>query len=633
MDLDVTSVALFASKYEFSTRVPTVERQVQRRSARLFLVNMQLNTHDADRCDSVVELEDRDAHQAVPAAEEDVKQDTNGNRYGWRFWIIFTGLALSALLSGLEGSIMATALPTILADLGAGENYVWVMNIYFLTRHPLYGQLADLWGRRWLMISSVAIFTAAGAISGTAQTTSQLLAGRGLQGIGAGGINMLVDLIICDLVPLRDRGSKTALLFGLMTVASAVGPLVGGALASRPGMWRWIFYLNLPTGAAALLILFVFLRVRKPGDGGGDDATTTVPSARHQLLRRIDWVGNALLIASTTLVQYVLTYAGSRYAWGSAAVIGPLCGGLALLVVFALCEGSPRLCPHPVVPGRVAGNRTSAAALVVSFNHALLAVWVMYFLPVYLQAVRGSTPRRAGAQLLPVVFAFPAAAAGVGAVMARTGGWFRAAHFGGLLVLGVGVGCCSLLGPGGGDAPWVVLEVVVAAGLGAVMPALLPAVQAELREADAAASTAAWAFVRSVGTIWGVSVPAAVFNNRFAELVGRVGDAGAREALGEGGAYEHASKAFVESFASEETRRQIVRVYADSLKRMWQIGVVFAGVSFVAVFFERPVKLRKELETDFGLEKETKSADGGEAAEAKAAQVGAGKGPNGVVRE
>lgn len=454
------------------------------------------------------------------------------------------------------------------------------------------------------MISSVAIFTAAGAISGTSQSTAMLLVGRGIQGVGAGGINMLVDLIICDLVPLRDRGSKMGILFALMIIASAIGPLIGGALAEH-GAWRWIFYLNLPIGASALLLLFLFLRVsHKPR-----------LTPREQL-RRIDLIGNAILIVSTTLIQHALTHAGSRYAWSDPHTTAPLATGLSLLLVlfplFERCR-SPRLCPYPVIPPHVAGNRTAAAAFIITFNHAVLAIWITYFFPLYFQAVLGATPQRSGVQLLPLVFVFPAVAAGVGVLIARTGR-FRPAHFGGLGVLAVGVGCCSLLGGvEDGDAPWIVLQMLVAAGLGAVMPALLPAVQAELRDADAAASTAAWAFVRSLGTVWGVAIPAAVFDNRFRELLDeRVGiEPGARAALRGGSAYEHATKAFVESFRDEKTRAQVVGLYADSLKRMWQIGVVFAGLSFLAVFFERPVLLRKELETEFGLETSEKDLQTG----------------------
>lgn len=556
------------------------------------------------------EIERAMAHEPAtfPSNNRQAK-DPAPQKYGWRFWMIFAGLALSALLSALEGSIVSTALPTILADLGGGEDYTWVINIYFLTRYawiiteqqftdasstssaafqPLYGQFADLWGRRWLMISSVAIFVGASAICGASQSTAMLIAGRGVQGIGAGGINMLVDVIICDLVPLRDRGSKIGLLFALITVMSSLGPLVGGALV-QAGAWRWVFYLNIPLGALAIFILVPFLRVsHKRG-----------LSTKDQLLR-IDFVGNGILIASTTLIQYVLTYAGSKYSWSNPHIITLLTIGLVLLVLFVLFERSSRLCPHPVIPPRLFANRTSALAFFISFNHSILTIWVTYFFPLYFQSVLASTPTRSGIQLLPLVFVFPAFAAVTGGLVAKTGR-YRPAHFAGLSTLTVGVGCCSLLGAGASDASWIVLQMVVAAGLGAVVPALLPAVQAQLGDADAATSTAAWAFVRSVGTIWGVSIPAAVFNNRFQELLGGVGDADARARLQGGGAYENASKAFVESFG-EKTRGQVIRVYAESLKRVWQVGVVFAGLSFLAVFMESPVKLRKELETDFGLE-------------------------------
>ncbi|EKG11536.1 Tetracycline resistance protein TetB/drug resistance transporter [Macrophomina phaseolina MS6] len=544
-----------------------------------------------DHCSTVALQPTQDV--TLEAVEEE-KDSTASPQYTWRFWVIFAGLALSALLSALEGSIISTALPTILAELGAGGEYIWVINIYFLTSaafQPLYGQFADLWGRRWLMISSIAIFTAASIVCGAAHSTGMLIAGRGVQGIGAGGINMLVDVIICDLVPLRDRGSKIGLLFALITIMSSLGPLIGGALA-QGGAWRWIFYLNVPLGGLALAILVIFLRV----------SHKRAFSTKEQLAR-IDFIGNGILIFSTTLIQYVLTYGGSRYPWSAPKIVALLAIGLVALVVFAGFETTRRLCPHPVMPPRLFANRTSAAAFFLSFNHAVLTIWATYFFPLYFQAVLGSSPSRSGVQLLPLVFVFPATAAIAGAVIAKTAR-FRPIHLAGFLALSVAVGCCSLLGPGASAAAWVPLELVVAAGLGLVMPALLPAAQAELRDADAAASTAAWAFVRSLGTIWGVSIPAAVFNNRFEQLLGRaVADAAAREQLRHGRAYEHASAAFVQSFADPETRRQVVWVYSESLKRVWQVGVVFAGTSFLAAFLERPVKLRSELETtEFGLE-------------------------------
>lgn len=445
------------------------------------------------------------------------------------------------------------------------------------------------------MISSVAIFVLGSGICGGATSTPMLIVGRGIQGIGAGGINMLVDIIICDLVPLRERGTKVGMLFAIIATVSSVGPLVGGALAQN-NAWRWVFYLNLPVGGFAIVLLFLFLRVSYQSQ-----------HTFKQQMARVDFIGNGILIASTTLILYVLTYAGSRYSWGNPQMVALLVVGLVSLVGFGFFERT-KFARDPVIPPRLFGNRTSVAAYFISFMHSLLSIWATYFFPLYFQSVLGSTPTRSGVQLLPLVFVFPAFAAIAGGFVSKTGR-YRPVHAIGLAVLTVSIGCCSLLDQNSHMAVWVILELLVGAGLGSTVSALLPAVQAGLTEADTATSTATWAFIRSLGTIWGVSIPAAVFNNRFDQLSYRVTDASIRAQLTHGQAYEHASKQFLDSVDSV-TRDQLVGIYADSLKRSWQVGIIFAGISFLAVFFEKEVKLRTELDTKFGLEnQDTKQAE------------------------
>ncbi|KAI9771202.1 MAG: hypothetical protein M1839_002861 [Geoglossum umbratile] len=534
-------------------------------------------------------------------------------RYGFAFWAIFAGLALTAMVSALDGSIVSTALPTIVRDLQAGNNYVWIINVYFLTRcpylnayfrkevladaknacsaafQPLYGQLADLWGRRWLMISSVAIFTFGSGICGGASSADMLIGGRAVQGIGAGGINMLVDMILCDLVPLRERGKFVGLIFAIIATSSAFGPLIGGALAQHVS-WRWVFYLNLPVGGFAMALLFVYLRVAHRRE-----------LSFVQRVKRIDWIGNATLIVSTFSVLFALTYGGTSYPWSSPRIISSLVLGLMGLVLFYLFETSS-FCREPVVPPILFGNRTSSTAFFLSFQHSLLSIWVTYFMPVYFQSVLGSSPTRSGVQLLPLVLVFPPSAA-IGGGLLQKMGRYRQIHLVGFALTTLGFGLNASLGRNTHAGAWVVFQITIAIGLGVLISSLLPAVQANLHETHTASSTAAWAFIRSIGTIWGVSIPAAVFDNRFDQLLPRIHDPVVRNLLSGGRAYEHASKDFIDSFGAV-VKEQIIGIYSDSLKRVWQIAVLFAGVSFLMVWVERETRLRTELQTDFGLEKE-----------------------------
>ncbi|KAK0638123.1 Efflux pump FUS6 [Lasiodiplodia hormozganensis] len=519
-------------------------------------------------------------------------------KYGWRFWAVFFGLAVTALISGMEGVILSTALPTISRDLGPGENYSWVVNAYFLTSaavQPLYGQLADIFGRRWNMLGAVAIFGLGSGICGGATSSDMLIAGRAVQGIGAGGLNMLIDVIICDLVPLRERGTYVGLLFMIVTVGSACGPVVGGAIVDNTS-WRWVFYFNLPFCGLALLLLWAFLRTAFKNDASLSDK-----------LKRIDYIGNAIIMGATVAMLFAVTYGGTRYAWSSPHTLAPLILGLLGLILFAPLFECSRFATNPVIPPRLFADRTARLAYFVTFQHAIVTYWVTFFLPVYFQSVLRAAPTRAGVMMLPTVTLFAPCAAVAGGVVSKTGR-YKPLAVAGLLVVTVAVGCLTLLDARTHTAVWVVLQGLVAAGLGAVISTLLPAVQAGVPETEAAATTATLAFVRSIATVWGIAVPAAIFNNRFDQLLPGIGDAGVRALLANGKAYERASREFINSF-QEPLRSQIVDVYAKSLSRSWAIAVVFAGTALVAACFEKEIKLRTELENEHGLEKKADSVN------------------------
>ncbi|KAJ2981673.1 hypothetical protein NUW58_g6630 [Xylaria curta] len=513
---------------------------------------------------------------------------------GLRFWAVMVGLWLAAIVSALDGSVVSTALPTIVREIGLGGDYVWAANIYFLTTaafQPFFGQLADLWGRRWLFIGTNVIFVLGSGLCAGANSPAMFIAARGVQGIGGGGINMLLDLIVCDLVPLRERGKYMGLLFGVATLAAAVGPLIGGALTNA-GAWRWIFWINLPIGGVCIVITFLFLKVTHRKEGNWLDR-----------LRRVDWIGTLILVGSTVSVLWALAYGGSLKPWSDGTIIATLVVGLVGLGLFIIWQGTP-LCNTPQVPLRLFKSRTSSVGFFLTFSNTLLAIWVVYVFPIYLQAVRGYSALWSGIWLLPYVLIFPFASGIGGNLMAKTGR-YKPIHLAGFAFCTLACGLCIILDENSHGALIVFFQIFWSIGTAFPIACLLTAVQAELTEKDNAASTAAWAFIRSYGTIWGVTIPTAVFNDRFDQLLYMIEDSAAHDRLGSGQAYAEASASLTSSFGGA-TRSQILHVYNESLRRVWQIGIVFAGVSLLATFLEREVELREEVNTDFALEKKEK---------------------------
>ncbi|KAK6822449.1 hypothetical protein PG987_013994 [Apiospora arundinis] len=512
------------------------------------------------------------------------------------FWLVFASLALAALLSALDGAIVATVLPTISSELGVGPDFVWVANVYFLTGavlQPLFGQLSDLWGRRPIFITIIAVFTLGSGLCGGANSAEMLIAARAVQGIGAGGINMIMDLIVCDLVPMRERGKYLGILFMIIGIFTAVGPLIGGALA-QTGQWRWVFYLNLPIGGVCMVIAFFFMKMQRRAGG------TFV-----QKIRRIDWGGVTILTVSCIAIMYAVTYGGASRSWSDASVAVPLVGGLLGLVIFALFEGSPFVA-EPVTPYHLFANRTSAIAFVVTFLQSMMSLYVVYVYALYFQAVFGASQTLSGVYLIPTVIAFPLFTS-IGGVLMSKFGRYKPLHLISFAVLTLGCGLSSLLDDRSSPAAWVFFQIFLGFGAGLSMAVLLPAVQAELTEADTALSTGTWAFIRSLGVIWAVTIPAVVFNNRFGQLLHTISDPAARAMLDNGNAYAHGTAALVASFGGETTE-QVRAVYSQSIQRVWQIGIVFSGFSFVLALFEKEIKLRQDLKTDFGLQDEKKES-------------------------
>ena len=278
-------------------------------------------------------------------------------------------LSIASLLSALDVSVISTAMPSMINDLGSSYAYAWIANAYFLTMtafQPLYGQTANIFGRRSLTLLAVLLFAIGSAIAGAAPNLGALIAGRAIKGIGGGGINILIEIVVADLVPLRERPKFISIIFTAYTIAVVLGPVIGGLLAQRV-TWRWIFYLNLPVAGVALVLLAVVLRVQYTKD------------TMKNSLKRVDLAGNTLLITSVVSVLLALTWGGVDFPWSSWRTILPLVLGLLGIIAFLAIE-STTLIPEPTMPMRIFSNRTSLGGFALTLIHAMLMYWVSYFL-------------------------------------------------------------------------------------------------------------------------------------------------------------------------------------------------------------------------------------------------------------
>ncbi|KAK4235118.1 major facilitator superfamily domain-containing protein [Achaetomium macrosporum] len=526
------------------------------------------------------------------AKESEVTPDEDDFHPGWRLWTIIVGLAVTLVLTALENTVVTVAAPVIVTELGLGEDYIWVTNAFFICSaafQPLIGQLCNVFGRRYIMLISVAVFTLGSGLCGGATNGAMLIAGRAIQGTGSGGIMLLNDIIVSDLVPLRQRGIYVGVILVIYGVGTTLGPFIGGAIVATTS-WRWVFYINLPIGGASLVILFLFLQVHW-------NRETTF----SQKMARIDFVGNAVLVAATVAVLYALAYAGILYSWSSWHTLVPLLLGFAGFFLFAWLQGGPFAAAEPVMPPRLFGNRTSVVIGINTWMNSALVFWAIFFLPVYFQAVLLFGSMRTGVALLPQsLVAIPGAA--IAAVVISRWGRYKPIHVAGFAIFTLGNGLFSLQDQDTSTARWVIFQCVSALGGGMLLNSQLPAFQAPVPEKDQAAATAAFCFIRSIGFVWGVAIPGAILNNRIDSLLrqGAVSDPAAVALLSSGHAYGSASAAQVEAFPPD-VQNQIRYVYAEGLRRVWQIAIAFAGVAFLLSILEGEIRLRENLETEFGL--------------------------------
>ncbi|MFG2222280.1 MDR family MFS transporter [Streptomyces sp. NPDC048644] len=409
---------------------------------------------------------------------------------------VLFGLLLGLMLGLLDGTIVGTALPTIVGDLGGLDHLSWVVTAYLLTASvstPIWGKLGDLYGRKGSFIWSITVFLAGSVLSGLAQDMGQLIAFRAVQGLGAGGLMVGAISIISVMLPPSQAGRSQSMVGAMMPVALVGGPLLGGFLTDQLD-WRWVFYVNVPIGAVALLVIGLRLRLHT-----------------ERITARIDYSGAALLSAGILALTLLGSWSGTAYGWASPQVIGLGAVGIGALGWFARVE---RRAAEPIIPPRLFADRNFTLAQILTFLVGAAMLGASSYLPQYMQFVRGASSTASGMLLLPLMAGMFGAQFLIGRLTSNGGGYRAYPITGGALTT---VGALALFTVGA-DTPTAVtsaLTLVLGAGLGLLMQSTLLITINSAPPRDMGAATGTATLLRTIGGSLGIAVLGAVYAHRL----------------------------------------------------------------------------------------------------------------------
>ncbi|KAG0081782.1 hypothetical protein BGZ93_002625 [Podila epicladia] len=419
-----------------------------------------------------------------------------------QFVLIILALSLNVFLASLDQIIVSTSIPAITREFQTLGDISWLGTAYMMTAtatQPLYGKFSDIFGRKTTMLFANVMFLIGSAICGWANSMTVLIVGRGIAGIGAGGLMAMVFIIMSDMLDMRERGKYIGFVGVVYSLASVIGPVLGGAFSDKL-TWRWSFWINLPVGAVSVVFIAIFLNLPTPKGSLSDK------------IKRIDILGSVILMGSVIMILLPLSWGGSKHPWDSAMIIGLLVGGVLATIAFVLVEW--KVPKEPTVPIHLFKIRNLWATYSSLFFGGMAFFGILFYLPIYFQVVKGESATIGGFETIPMVMGITITATGSGIWVLKRGTYAFFPPVGNFLFT-VAAGLCVLFTQDTKRVVTVFVLLICGVGVGCTVQTSTLAVQAAAKPKYMATVTVLVQFIRILGQVFGIAIVGTIFNNKL----------------------------------------------------------------------------------------------------------------------